>query len=203
MQARIYRSAYVTIALIICNILVYAYMLFAGTDVYETYGLDSFNILEGREYYSMITSMFMHASVEHIFNNMICLLALGAYVEHDLGHIPYFIMYMLSGIFGNVVSVMWDAIIGEYSMSVGASGAVFGVTGAVIAILFFGRKNLKLKKSTIIPRLLAVIAIDLYGGYIDNTINGAAHIGGLLGGLIITVLITLIGRKQYTMEEWV
>ena len=70
MQARIYRSAYVTIALIICNILVYAYMLFAGTDVYETYGLDSFNILEGREYYSMITSMFMHASVEHIFNNI-------------------------------------------------------------------------------------------------------------------------------------
>jgi rhomboid protease GluP len=134
---------------------------------------------------------------------MICLLALGAYVEHDLGHISYLIMYFLSGIIGNVVSIGWDMLLDEYSVSVGASGAVFGVTGAAVVILFFGRKRLKLKGSTIIPRMAAVVALDLYSGYADNTINGAAHFGGLIGGIIITVLITLIGRKQYTMEEWV
>lgn len=203
LQSRIYKSAYVTIALIICNMLIFIYMTFHRVDVYDLYGVESFAVLFDHEYYRMITSMFMHGSVEHIFSNMVCLLALGAYVEHDLGHIAYLIMYFFSGLIGNVVSIGWDMLLDEYSVSVGASGAVFGVTGAAVVILFFGRKRLKLKGSTIIPRMAAVVALNLYSGYADNTINGAAHFGGLLGGIIITVLITLIGRKQYTMEEWV
>ena len=202
-QARIYRTAYVNIALLLSNILVFIYTLSAGDSVFNKFGADTIDILYSGEYYRLFTSMFLHFSTEHLFNNMLCLLILGATVEHDLGHIPYLIMYLLSGLAGNVLTVAWETFTQEYALSAGASGAVFGVTGAVAVIIFCGRKKLKVAGSTVIPRLIAIIALDIYSGYADKTVNNAAHVGGLIGGIIITILITLIGRKKYTMEEWV
>ncbi len=200
-QKSILITSYINSLIIICNILIFAYSLWAGDWFYDLFALDSEMIVSGAGFHGIITAMFMHASLEHLFSNMIVLFFIGANVEHDLGHLPYLVMYMISGIMGNIISIMYDSTIGEYSSSIGASGAVFGVIGAVIVIVFFGRKHIR-TGSNLIFRVGLMVFFSIYSGFRDAAVNNAAHIGGLIGGLIITLLITLLLRKEYTMEEW-
>ncbi len=194
-------TSYVNSIIIIINILIFVYSLWAGDQFYDRFALDSEMIVSGTGFHAIFTAMFMHASLDHLFSNMIVLFFIGANAEHDLGHLPYLFMYMTSGIAGNIISIMYDASVGDYSSSIGASGAVFGVIGAVMVIVFFGRKHLR-AGSNLMFRVGLMAFFSVYSGFKDTAVNNAAHIGGLLGGIIITLLITLLLRKEYTMEEW-
>ncbi len=202
-QAQILRSSFVNTIIIVANIIIFAYCFFTGTDPYSRFALDSEIISSGAEQYRLVTGMFLHASMDHLFSNMLILFFVGANVEYDLGHFSYLLLYFISGIIGNIASVFMDVHSMTFSSSIGASGAVFGVVGAVIIIVFSGRKNLKQKGSTLMGRLAFMVFFSIYSGFAAEDINNAAHIGGLLGGAVFTLLITLIGRKQYTMEEWI
>ena len=166
------------------------------------YEHERYFIVFNHEYYRLITAMFLHGGVAHLGSNLLGLFLLGAYVEYDLGHICYFILYFFSGIAGNLLTIGWDFYTEDFVPSIGASGAVFGVIGAVIAIAWFGRKRLRFEGSDLMKRVLLYAAISLAGGFAETGINNVAHIGGLLGGLLITVLITIILKKEYSMEEW-
>ena len=200
-QKRVLLHSYVNSFFVILNIVIFVIQLVLGEEIYKQFALDSFIVANGKEYYRLVTSMFMHASLEHIFSNMLILVFVGAGVEHDIGHAEYFVLYMFSGIAGNIVSVLYDMKTYAFKYSIGASGAVFGVIGAVIVIALFGRKNLKNPKSFLI-RLGLMVAVSVYSSFSDPAVDNAAHVGGLLFGAVLTVFITLIFMKQYTMEEW-
>ena len=92
-------------------------------------------ILQGKELYRLITSVFLHADPGHLTNNMIMQFAGGDIVERNLGHVRFALLYLCSGICGNLASVLMDHLRGYYSFSVGASGAVFGITGALLVLI--------------------------------------------------------------------
>lgn len=200
-QIGILRSSIINSAIILINIIIFIYSLFAGEDFVSKFDLRSDYVMAGIDYYRVVTSMFFHVDFEHIFSNMLILFFVGANIEYDIGHIPYLLLYFFSGIAGNLVSIAYDVFIMEFVPSIGASGAVFGVIGAVLVVVLFGRKNLR-KGSNLMVRLGLMIILSVYNGFTVDNVNNAAHIGGLLGGILITLLITLIMRKQYTLEEW-
>ena len=200
-QKKVLFSAYINLFIIAVNILVFVYGTFFPEVLYENYIDNAMNVVYGGEYYRLLTSMFVHFDIEHIFSNMIVLLFIGANVEYDIGHAEYFILYMASGLIGNIASNMYTINGMEDVVSFGASGGVFGVMGAVAVIAFFGRKRIRAGRNFII-RLAIMLFISIYNGFVDPQIDNAAHIGGFISGIVLTVFITLIFMKQYTMEEW-
>ena len=202
-QARILQTSYINLIIIAINIIVFVYSLFAGEDFISKYDEASDLVVFNHEYYRLITSMFLHGGIKHIGSNLLGLFLLGAYVEYDLGHICYIILYFVSGICGSLFSIGWDFYSMEFIPSIGASGAVYGVIGAVVAIAWFGRKRLRFEGSDLMKRLLIYIVVSLAGGFTEVGIDNAAHVGGLIGGVLITVLMTIILKKTYTMEEWI
>ena len=141
--------------------------------------------------------MFLHMDVGHLFSNMIVLYYVGEIVEQRLGHIFYALLYFCSGIAGGVLSMGYELLSGNYISSVGASGAVFGVEGALLllVILHHGRMQ-----SMTLGRVAFVIAFSLYSGFTSTDINNAAHIGGLLMGFalaaVFCMLQSCIGRGK-------
>ncbi|WP_044914182.1 rhomboid family intramembrane serine protease [Butyrivibrio sp. WCE2006] len=200
-QIGIFKTSYINTIIILFNLICFAINFVSGDSLIESFEQRSDYVLAGVQYYRLITSMFLHADLEHLFNNMLILFFVGANVEHDIGHFPYLILYFLSGLGGNLTSVAYDFLHMEFIPSIGASGAVFGIIGAVIIIVIHGRKNLK-KGSNLLIRLALMVMLSVYSGFTAANVDNAAHIGGLLCGVIITFLITIISKKEYTMEEW-
>ncbi len=201
-QKRILLSSYVNLGLVICNVVIFLIRLFATDLMDSLFCMNSYMVANGQNLYTIVTSMFMHMDEEHLLNNMLILLFVGANVEYDLGHIEYFVLYFLSGILANIGSVYNDVHDGVYTISLGASGAVFGIVGAVIVIVLYGRQNLR-PGSTLVTRLGFMVILSLYSSFNNSEVNNAAHVGGLICGVVITFLITIIMRKKYTMEEWI
>lgn len=92
-------------------------------------------LIQGRELYRLITSVFLHADPGHLANNMIMQFAGGNLVERNMGHVRFALLYLISGVGGNLASVLADCMSGSYGFSVGASGAVFGITGALLVLI--------------------------------------------------------------------
>ena len=99
-------------------------------------------VAEGGEVYRLFTCMFLHFGFEHLMNNMIVLLIVGWNLEQTVGKIKYLIIYMASGLCGNIISAIWDISAGEYAVSAGASGAVFGLIGALLYVAIRNRGNI-------------------------------------------------------------
>lgn len=92
-------------------------------------------LLKGRDFHRLLTAVFLHADAAHLFNNMVVQFAGGNIVEKNLGHARYLALYLVCGIAGNAASVLSDYLTGEYGFSVGASGAVFGIVGALVYLI--------------------------------------------------------------------
>lgn len=143
------------------------------------------------EYPRIIWSMFLHGSISHIFNNMVILFFLGAMIEKEVGHIRYTMLYFLSGIGGNLLSLFWKVRTGDPSGSIGASGAVFGLDGVMLSmVLFYDRK---LENATPL-RVMLMIVYSLYSGFTGQNIDNAAHVGGLLTGFAAGTAVCLAHR---------
>ena len=142
-------------------------------------------ILAG-EYYRLFTAMFLHFGLTHILYNMICLIALGDVLESETGHVRYLLIYLIGGIAGNVVSMFWDLKVGSYAVSAGASGAIFAVVGALLWIVIRNRGRI----GTITLRnLILMIVVTLGQGFLETGTDNAAHVGGLITGFVLAVLL--------------
>ena len=131
------------------------------------------------ELYRLVVSIFLHAGIIHLACNMYSLYILGPQLESFFGKVKYAIIFIGSGIVGNLVSLLF---IKDYTVSVGASGAIFGLLGALLYFGYHYRVYLSgVMKSQIIP----VIILNLIIGFLISGINNAAHIGGLIGGLLL------------------
>ncbi len=169
--------------LVAMNILVFLVCHFTGDYLYQLGRLSVPDVVLQGEYGRIVWAMFLHADRYHLFNNMLILFFLGEMLEKEIGHIRLAVFYFLSGIGGNIVSLLARFLSDDWTTSIGASGAVFGLDGVLLAlVLFWGRRL-----SGVTPvRVILMIALSLYNGFTGSNIDNAAHIGGLLVGFIVT-----------------
>ncbi len=184
---------YVTIALAAANVLVFLICQIDGGRLYDLGELDMIRVLGGREYGRLLYSVFLHGNFPHLFNNMVVLVFMGAMIEQDVGHLPYGVIYLLSGLGGSALSLFRKYLLRDMIASIGASGAIFGLDGLLLAIVLLGRSNLP----TVTPgRVILMIALSLYSGFSGGNIDNAGHIGGLLTGFAAGVVYCLIRRRK-------
>lgn len=138
------------------------------------------------EFYRFFTCMFIHFGIQHLISNMFVLFALGNNLERAVGKVRYLIIYLGAGLISSVVSCIYHLIINEYVLSGGASGAIFGVAGALIYVLWCNNGWLE---DLSVYRLGFFVLYAFYTGFSSTGIDNAAHVGGFLAGLIIGFLL--------------
>lgn len=142
-------------------------------------------VAEKREYYRLFTSIFLHFDIRHLLNNMLVLFVLGERLESYLGHVRYLVFYILCGIGANLISLQFYLKSGDlFIMSAGASGAIFGVIGGLIWVVYQNRGSAGDISSR---QLVLMAALSLYLGFSSTGVNNAAHVGGLVTGLILGI----------------
>ena len=181
----------------VINVIVYLICTFTGDLLYNIGELDAVAVLRYGEYGRILSSTFLHAGIEHLFNNMVILFFLGAMIEKVPGHLQFLILYLLSGIGANICSLIYKVIAMERIASVGASGAIFGLDGVLLAWILLDRISMP----DVTPkRVILMIALSLYNGFTAQNVDNAAHVGGLLTGFLAGALLCMI-RKQKRNRE--
>jgi membrane associated rhomboid family serine protease/Flp pilus assembly protein TadD len=136
----------------------------------------------GGQPWRLFTNIFVHIGLPHIVANMWALLVLGRLAEQLYGRRSFLAIYLISGLGGSLASLCWNPI----GVSAGASGALFGIAGALIATLYAGK--LPLPKQVIRPILWTLLfwaAFDLAYGFWKAGVDNAAHVGGFIAGLMV------------------
>jgi len=190
---------YFTVIFVVLNIVIFLICTFTMDLLYNKGAFYVWSVVTDKEYYRLLSAIFLHYDINHLFSNMILLFFLGRIVEKNIGHIAYFIVYMLSGVGGNIISGLWEIKIGQYSVSTGASGAVFGLTGALFVLVLFHKGKLEQIKW---QGVVLMIFLSVYNGFVGDNINNAAHIGGLIIGIIITVIVLLAARIKFKCKSF-
>lgn len=183
----------ITYTLILINIVIWLCMIlylnrFSDVKLLEVGGLVHFNVVHG-EWYRLISSMFLHFNFEHILMNMLSLFIFGKIVESIIGSWRMLIIYIISGLYGNFVSLSFNTT----TISVGASGAIFGLIGSIFVIMYLSKN---FNKKMIGQLLIALFVLIVFSLFMSN-INIMAHLGGFISG----VLITLIGYYFKTQRS--
>jgi len=144
------------------------------------------------EWWRLLTYMFLHGGILHIVFNMWCLWDLGALTESLYGRWTYAAIYLLTGIAGGLASIIWN--VGAFS--VGASGAIFGLAGALIASFYLGEFSMPGIAIRGTLRSLVVFAVfNLFLGGLFRGIDNACHVGGLVSGLAFGALIARVAPQ--------
>lgn len=145
------------------------------------------------EYWRLASSMFLHADPQHLIGNCVALYILGMAGEHAFGRSRFLAVYLLSGLAGSLARVLTDP-----RPTVGASGAIFGMLGAVVAFLYRYRNRFYVRDARI-GAVLAVWAVyQLGSGWLNPHIANMAHLGGFGGGM----LLGLIGFDIRKFRSW-
>ncbi len=151
-------------------------------------------VLIGGEYYRLVTAMFLHGSIAHIFFNIYALYIIGSSLEPIFGHARFAVIYLLGGLAGSILSVVLGDLTANVG-SVGASGAVFAIFGAEMVYLYRHRQILGARGQAQFRNMLVLIAMNFLIGIVSSApgasvrIDNWAHLGGLLGGLLLTWLV--------------
>ena len=178
--------------LMIINTIIFLVLNFVDAKVYEEimmkFSLNWRYVINNNQWYRIFTSTFLHWSMDHLFNNMISLWAIGSYLEEKIGRKWVIISYFVTGIIAGLVSMGYNMKLGNDVYSAGASGAIFGLIGMLLAVLVMAR-NSKDKISG--KRLLIYVFIVGWIQLSDTQVDNAAHIGGLLAGIITGIIYTL------------
>lgn len=193
---------YITPILIDLNLLIFLVMVFSGFGFISFKGKDLLDwganfrpLVAQGQYWRLLTSTFLHGGLMHLFSNMIGLWIVGAVLEPILGKTKYLFTYLVTGIIASSASIWWY----DATVSVGASGAIFGLYGFFIASLLLKVFPPQISKMFLGFSLFFVgynLLMGLMGG-IDN----AAHIGGLLSGFIIGCIMSSHLKEQVEFEN--
>ena len=187
---RKYSYCAVNLVLAAVQILVFILCTATGNKMYIAGRCGTNLVLSQGQYWRLLTSVFLHAGLSHLGSNLLVQILMGGAVERNLGHIRYLFLYLVSGIGGNVVSVLYDRVQGVNTYSVGASGAVFGVMGTLFVLIIRGRKKLR-SGSSLLPRAAFAVFYAVYSGFRNPYTDNAAHLGGLLFGAALGTLLTV------------
>lgn len=181
----------VTLALIMTSFILFILVLVLaafGVNLIYYIGIMPASILSGQNLWTIITNIFMHASLSHLFMNMMSLLFLGSFLERILGRKKFFIFYITAGIFAGLFFVFISAIfnIELNTIAVGASGAIFGIAGLLavvtpklpVYILF-----IPIPVPMWLASILILVIMWLFSVFAGLPIGNTAHLGGLIFGV--------------------
>jgi membrane associated rhomboid family serine protease len=173
----------VTVALVATNTLVFLVTMLSGRSL-TTWGANFGPFTTDGDWWRLLTSLFLHVSMVHLLFNMWALAAFGPLTERLYGSVDYLLIYLVAGVTGGLVSISWRPDVN----SVGASGAIFGILGALLAAQWrigetFPRDLVRpLRTSTLVFASYALLV-----GFMHTGVDNAAHVGGLAAGFILGV----------------
>lgn len=185
---RIIDRPVVTYTLIGINAVVFLLEVVAGIgSVSGDWGMSPFAIAQNNEWWRLLTSAFLHGSFLHIAFNMYVLYALGPTLERLLGHTRYITLYVLAALGGSVASYAFSDL---NTLSVGASGAIFGLMGALVVA---GRR---LRYD--VTQVLVLLGVNLVIGFITTGVDWRAHLGGLVTGAATAAVFVYAPKANRT-----
>lgn len=190
-QAGVRDFPVVTVVLAAINILVFLFLELQGDTEDGMFMLEhgamypDYAMNDG-EWYRLFTCMFLHFGVEHLMNNMVMLVVAGMQLERALGTVKYLLLYLLSGMGGSVLSLIIMNQSRDYAISAGASGAVFGIIGGLLWVAI--RNHGRFERLTA-RGVLVMIALSLYYGFTSTGVDNWGHIGGVVAGFLLSVLL--------------
>lgn len=168
------------------------FILLGAEQIVDLYALNWQRVVEYGEWYRLVTSMFLHGGVQHIAGNMFVLLYIGSCLEQQIGKVRYMILYLGSGIVAGLASMVYNMRLETNVYSLGASGAIFGVMGALLFLVIFCRKY---AGGFNIRQILTMVILTLFSGFNNPSVDNMAHIGGCIAGFLLTALL-MIGFRQ-------
>ena len=189
---------WVSLGLVVINALVFLVCTFTGNLLYNKGAFSLENILTDGEWYRIFTALFLHVDLNHLFSNMLLLYFAGEIAERHLGHGKFACLYLAAGLGGNLLSMAYEWFTGFYS-SVGASGAVFGILGMLLALVLLNHGRLE---QITLRRIVLMIGLSVYSGASSTEINNMAHVGGLLTGFLLTLMVeSLLKGKERAVQK--
>lgn len=203
-NGNMFNKRYGTISLIIIGINILMYIIsglisgnFIDIDAHTLYILGgkygpAIDILN--QWWRLITCMFLHGGILHLFCNMYSLYIIGPQVEAFFGKVKFIIIYLGSGIGASYLSYKLD----PDTLSIGASGAIFGLFGALLVYLLKERERFT-KES--INNIVIIITLNLVIGFSSSNIDNYGHIGGLILGIILSLVFMVTNEYKFTKEK--
>ena len=184
-----------TIIFAVINIIVFAlmYIIGNGSENKATllkFGANMGMLTKNGDYYRLITCAFLHIGVVHLLCNLYSLFIIGQNIEYFFGKLKFVLIYFYSAITASLFVLIFQS---DNTITAGASGAIFGLMGA---LLYFGYTYRGYIGNKIISSALTVIAINLAYGFVHPGISNAAHIGGLVGGLAISYMLGIKNNEN-------
>ncbi|WP_330657376.1 rhomboid family intramembrane serine protease [Anaerocolumna aminovalerica] len=141
--------------------------------------------------------MYLHKNldtIDHLVNNMLVLFFIGDKLEKIVGKAKYLCIYFISGLLAGMASLGYNMVKNNYVVSAGASGAIFGVVGAMAFIVLINKGRIKDISSR---QMVVFVLLSLYGGLTSQGIDNAAHIGGLLSGAILAAVLYRMHKRKF------
>jgi rhomboid protease GluP len=188
----------ISFLIIVINILIYIFinmgvLVDRPRVVLEEGALYWPNIFYNHEYYRIFTYMFLHYDISHIGNNMLLLLILGEVLEKVVGKVRFSAIYFITGIVAGISSASYNMIYKYNVISVGASGAIFGVIGAMAYIVLVNKGRVdNISKS----RMMLFVGMSLYSGLTSQSVDNIAHVSGLIAGVILAAILYRKDKKR-------
>jgi rhomboid protease GluP len=194
-------SMMVTQAIFGINVAVFLAMVFAGVSMLDNpsgldlvhWGANYGRYTLGGQWWRLLTCIFVHGGLLHIAFNMYWLWNLGTLAESLYGSWTFAVLYLISGLSASLGSLIYNPAI----LSVGASGAIFGIAGALIASFYLGEFSLPRPiVSGTLRNIIIFAGVSLVFGAMSSGTDNAAHIGGLLMGLLLGALVAKVAPTQ-------
>lgn len=185
--------------IIITNILIAICVIVFVLDIFLNnaiinFGFNNSYLVSNGDFYRLITSVFLHASWIHLIVNMYSLKIIGSQLENFIGKSKFLAVFLISGLMGSLFSV----VINSGVSSVGASGAIFGLAGALVYFGYYYRNYLN---DVLLKQLVPIIGLNLVLGFMVSGIDNAAHIGGLIGGYLAISSMGIKGRSDSSEQK--
>lgn len=195
-QKRTVQLPYVNIIMVSINVVIFILLELRGSTNDAEYMLNCGAaqwqyIFYYGQYYRLITHMFLHFGLAHLCSNMFSLLIVGSEVEKTFGRLNYIIIYFTSGIGAGILSAVYHMKRGEFVVSAGASGAIFGVMGAVLVGMYVTNR---LRGPGVGRQFLILLLMAFCSG--STNIDNMAHVGGFVTGVIVSAIISMFCYKS-------
>ncbi|MBR1470317.1 MAG: rhomboid family intramembrane serine protease [Lachnospiraceae bacterium] len=183
---------YVTLGLVLLNVTMFILQSFHIFEAGE-YVLTDGILTKPREWYRLVTYMFLHGDLSHLLNNMLMLYAIGTTLERQFSRGIYGMIYFVSGISAGIFSVWYHTHIGQAYVSLGASGAIYGLMGAIMAFLLL---RMRYQGRGLYRRIAIALFLLFYTSTVEVNVDYAAHLGGFVYGLLVCGICCMMKRRN-------
>ena len=200
------RKPYLTWTLLSVNLLLWLLVEMSGgstnTEVLLKFGAMEAQHIAAGDYWRLFTATFLHSGLLHLSFNCIALFIFGHQLEQIYGHTRFIAIYFIAGLAGSATSYALSISAAPNTLGVGASGAVFGLLGGLVAFYTVHRDKFGAIGRQSLTGLLVIVAINVALGFVVPGIDNFAHIGGFVAGLLVGLAYSPIYRVEYGPSGW-